>query len=51
VNHKDKKGEGIQYFFDNVDRQGFSIYFVHYNKYGDEGVVLYKTSNLLNGFM
>jgi len=28
-----------------------SFYFVHYDKYDGEGVVLHQTSNLMNGFL
>jgi len=51
VNHKDKRGEGMKFFFENYDREGYSIYFVHYDKYEGEGVVLYQTSNMMNGFL
>jgi elongation factor 1-gamma len=51
VNHKDKRGEGMKFFFDNYDKNGYSIYFLHYDKYEGEGTVMYQTSNLLNGFL
>lgn len=51
VNHKDKRGEGMKFFFENYDKEGYSIYFVHYDKYEGEGVVLYQTSNMMNGFL
>jgi len=30
VNHADKKGAGINFFFENYDRKGYCIYFLHY---------------------
>lgn len=52
VNLGDKKAtEGMEHFFQNYDPEGYSIYFVHYDKYEGEGVVLYQTSNLMNGFL
>ena len=41
VNHPDKRGEGMKFFFDNYDPEGYSIYFLHYEKYEGEGQVLY----------
>jgi len=42
VNLGDKKEtDGMQHFFDNYDPTGYCIYFVHYEKYEGEGVVLY----------
>jgi len=32
VNHPDRKGEGMKFFFENYDKNGYSIYFVHYDK-------------------
>jgi elongation factor 1-gamma len=52
VNLGDKKAtEGMDHFFQNYDPEGYSIFFVHYDKYEGEGVVLYQTSNLMNGFI
>lgn len=52
VNLGDKKAtEGMARFFETYDPQGYTIYFVHYDKYEGEGVVLYQTSNLMNGFL
>jgi elongation factor 1-gamma len=52
VNLGDKKAtDGMEHFFKNYDPSGYSIYFVHYDKYEGEGVVLYQTSNLMNGFL
>jgi elongation factor 1-gamma len=52
VNLGEKKAtEGMDHFFQNYDPEGYTIYFVHYDKYDGEGVVLYQTSNLMNGFL
>jgi elongation factor 1-gamma len=51
VNNPDRRGDGMKFFFENYDKQGYSIYFLHYNKYEGEGIVLYQTANLLNGFL
>jgi elongation factor 1-gamma len=51
VNIPDKAGEGMKRFFETYDPEGYTIYFVHYDKYEGEGVVLYQTSNLMNGFL
>jgi len=41
----------MKFFFENYDKEGYSIYFIHYNKYEGEGQVIYQTANLLNGFL
>lgn len=52
VNLGDKKeSEGIPHFFQNYDPEGYSLWFSHYDKYDGEGVLLYQTSNLMNGFL
>jgi elongation factor 1-gamma len=52
VNLGDKKEpEGIPHFFENYDPEGYSLWFSHYDKYDGEGVLLYQTSNLMNGFL
>ena len=51
VNEPDKRGKGMQFFFDNYDREGYCIYFLHYEKYEGEGQVQYQFANLLNGFL
>jgi len=51
VNHADRRGEGMKFFFDNYDRAGYSIYFVHYEKAEGEGKVGYVFLNFLNGFL
>ncbi|CDW77312.1 elongation factor 1- [Stylonychia lemnae] len=51
VNLPDKRGEGMDHFFANYDREGYSLFYAKYEKYEGEGVVLYQTSNLMNGFL
>jgi len=51
VNHTDRKGEGMKFFFDNYDREGYSIYYITYEMYEGEGKVLFQTANMLNGFL
>jgi len=51
VNHKDRKGEGMTWFFDNYDPEGYSLFHLQYEKYPGEGEVLYQTVNLMNGFL
>ena len=41
VNEKDKKGAGMKWFLEKYDPEGYSIYFVHYEKYTGEGEILY----------
>lgn len=51
VNHPDKKGEGFDEFKRQLDREGWAFWFLHYEKYGDEGQESYKFANLLEGFV
>jgi elongation factor 1-gamma len=52
VNLGDKKAtDGMKHFFENYDPEGYSLWFTHYDKYDGEGVLLYQTSNLMNGFL
>jgi len=30
VNNKDKRGDGMKFFFENYDREGYCVYFIHY---------------------
>lgn len=46
-----KNSEGIDFFFNNYDNEGYCLYYAKYDKYEGEGVVLYQTSNLMNGFL
>lgn len=51
VNVPDKKVEGHNRMMAEVDRAGFSFWFIHYEKFGAEGTVSYKFQNLIEGFM
>ncbi len=51
VNHPDKKGAAIDELKKQFDKEGFSIWFRHYEMYGTEGKVLYMTENLCKGFL
>jgi len=51
VNHPDRKGEGIKFFFDNYVPEDYTVYHVEYQNYPGEGEVLYQTLNLMNGFL
>jgi len=51
VNHKDKKGEGVDLWYKELDWSGWSFWHFHYEKYEGEGVKLHITNNLLTGFM
>ena len=51
VNNKDKRNEGMARFWGTYDPEGYSLYFAHYDKYEGEGVVMYQTANLMNGFL
>jgi elongation factor 1-gamma len=50
VNAADKH-EAFQQLWSNWDDSAMSFYFVHYDKYDGEGVVLHQTTNLMNGFL
>jgi elongation factor 1-gamma len=51
VNHPDKRGEGVDEFFKQLDWEGWSFWHLFYEKYTGEGEKLYLTSNLLGGFL
>lgn len=38
-------------FFKQFDKDGYSVYLLEYEMYEGEGVVLYQTVNLMNGFL
>jgi len=40
-NHKDRRGDGLKFFYENYDNAGYSIYFIHYDKYAGEGEVMF----------
>jgi len=41
VNCPDKKGLGMKTFFEQYDKTGYCVYFVHYEMYEGEGKVIY----------
>merc|ERR1712060_924844 len=51
VNVPDKRGEGHTEFMNKVDKEGYTFWWLHYEKFGEEGKVEYKFRNLLEGFM
>jgi elongation factor 1-gamma len=51
VNHPDRRGDGMKFFFENYDKLGYCIYFLHYEMYEGEGQVIFQTANMLNGFL
>jgi elongation factor 1-gamma len=50
VNATNKK-DAMDFFWKNFDANGYSIYNVLYEKAEGEGVKLFLTSNLMNGFL
>ena len=51
VNEKDRAGAAVDEFKKQYDPAGWSLWFLHYEKYGNEGKILYQTENLLDGFL
>ena len=51
VNVPDKAGEGHARMMAEVDNEGYSFWFLHYEKFGKEGQIEYQFLNLLEGFM
>lgn len=51
VNHPDKKGAAVDELLRQFDNDGWSFWYLQYEKFGTEGQVLFKTINLCNGFM
>jgi len=51
VNHEDKRGAAMEELRKQFDPQGYSFWYVHYDKFGTEGQVFYKFQNLLQGFL
>jgi len=50
VNHLNKR-EAIQDLWKQFDANGFSLWKLHYDKAEGEGELLYKTNNLVGGFL
>lgn len=51
INHADRKAAFDEFVKEKFDREGWSIWDLQYIKYKGEGELLYKTNNLLNGFI
>lgn len=51
VNEPDRYGKGIDELKNQFDKEGWSIWFLHYEMFGDEGKKLYHTENLADGFL
>lgn len=51
VNEPDRKGKGIDQLKEEFDQEGWSVWFLHYEMFGDEGKTLYITENLCDGFL
>lgn len=51
INHKDRDAAWEEFLKDRLDREGWSFWELNYIKYKNEGQLLYKTNNLLNGFI
>lgn len=50
TNAKDKK-EAVDTFWQQFDANGYSLWFIEYEKAEGEGKVVYLTNNLMNGFL
>ena len=51
VNHPDKAGAAVDELLKVFDKEGYAFWFLQYEKYKGEGEVMYKTENLLQGFL
>ena len=51
VNHKDIANGGMEELKKQYDPVGYSFWFLHYDKYGDEGKVEYIFENMYRGFL
>ena len=51
VNCPDKYNTGVDELLKQVDQEGFGFWFLHYEKYKGDGEVLWKTENLVKGFI
>jgi elongation factor 1-gamma len=50
LNTKDKRG-ALDRLWNSYDVNGWSIWFLHYNKSGDQGKIMFKTCNLKSNFL
>ena len=51
INHPDRQAAFDELYTTRLDKAGWSFWDLKYIKYKGEGEVLYKTNNLLNGFI
>jgi hypothetical protein len=51
VNHKDKKGAGVDTWYKMLDWEGWSFWHFHYDIYEGEGDKFHVCNNLLTGFL
>mmetsp|Transcript_16940 Transcript_16940/g.18911 ORF Transcript_16940/g.18911 Transcript_16940/m.18911 type:complete len:296 (-) Transcript_16940:40-927(-) len=51
INHPNREEAFDEFVSERFDREGYSIWDLKYEKYAGEGELLYKTNNLLNGFI
>jgi elongation factor 1-gamma len=51
VNHADKKGAAVDEWYKMLDWDGWSFWYIKYDRYEGEGEKLHVTNNLLTGFM
>jgi len=51
VNHPDKKGEGMEEWYKQMDWEGWSFWRLEYDIYEGEGAKEHITKNLLGGFI
>jgi len=43
------KMDAIEFLYKNIDNEGFSVWFLEYDRYEGEGEKLYITENMCNG--
>jgi len=51
VNEADRYGSAVDEFLKQFDKEGWSMWFMHYEMYKGEGEKLYHTENLADGFL
>jgi len=51
ITNAPNKADAVKEFWNQFDKDGYSIWFVEYEKAPGEGKVVYLTNNLMNGFL
>jgi elongation factor 1-gamma len=51
INHEDREAAFEEFYKEKLDKEGWSFWDLRYIKYKGEGEFLYKTENLLDGFL